>query len=235
VLQTVVVRLQAEIGNGGRKPEPIENWERFEGEDGRGRVELVLPAVDQGAGPRARPDQLVSEPKLLDESCRRRIGTKKVVIKLFEERRPELETGRKTTRLRLTLEEQDVLSALREPQGDRQPERPAPQDAVAGQEVLEALESNCLTISRSKIDHARCVGRSLVTQAHRIEVAVDRALCIGNGVCVALAPHAFSLDESMKAIVLDPSAESPDALEAAARQCPTQAIYLSEDGEPLYP
>jgi ferredoxin len=70
---------------------------------------------------------------------------------------------------------------------------------------------------------------------HGIQVAIDRALCIGNGVCVALAPRTFALDLHMKAVVLDPSAEEEDTLLAAAEACPTQAIYLSDGDTPLYP
>lgn len=70
---------------------------------------------------------------------------------------------------------------------------------------------------------------------HGIEVAVDRSLCVGSGPCFVIAPAAFALDESMKAIVLDPEGESEEALLAAAAECPTQAIYLSVGGRPLYP
>jgi ferredoxin len=74
-----------------------------------------------------------------------------------------------------------------------------------------------------------------VAQNETILAAVDRAQCIGNGVCVALAPRAFRLDESMKAIVMCPEDEPESSLLAAAEACPTQAIYLSVDGHPLYP
>ena len=70
---------------------------------------------------------------------------------------------------------------------------------------------------------------------HSIQASVDRALCVGSGPCFVLAPKAFELDETMKARVLDPSAESREALLAAAAECPTAAIYLSEDGKPLFP
>jgi len=68
-----------------------------------------------------------------------------------------------------------------------------------------------------------------------VEAAVDRALCVGSGPCFVLAPGAFALDDAMKAIVLDPAAENPETLFEAARECPTQAIYLSRDGRPIYP
>lgn len=72
-------------------------------------------------------------------------------------------------------------------------------------------------------------------EGHEIQVAVDRDQCIGNGVCVALAPAAFALDANMKAVVIDPDRESEGALLAAAESCPTQAIYLSAEGQALYP
>jgi ferredoxin len=72
-------------------------------------------------------------------------------------------------------------------------------------------------------------------EQHGISVAVDRSQCIGNGVCVALAPAAFQLDSSMKAEVTRPDAETEVSLLAAADACPTQAIYLSVDGKALYP
>lgn len=74
-----------------------------------------------------------------------------------------------------------------------------------------------------------------MAEGHGIQIAIDRAQCIGNGVCVALAPRAFALDETMKATVLDPDAESEETLLAAAESCPTQAIYLSVEGGALYP
>ena len=72
-------------------------------------------------------------------------------------------------------------------------------------------------------------------EAHDIDVAIDRSLCVGSGPCFVLAPRAFALDDTMKAVVIDPSAETEEALLAAAQECPTQAIYLSRAGQPLYP
>jgi ferredoxin len=72
-------------------------------------------------------------------------------------------------------------------------------------------------------------------ERHGVTAAVDRAQCVGNGVCVALAPAAFALDQNMKAVVVDPEGESEMSLVAAAEACPTQAIYLSVDGQALYP
>jgi ferredoxin len=74
-----------------------------------------------------------------------------------------------------------------------------------------------------------------MTATHDIQAAVDRSLCVGSGPCFVLAPRAFKLDESMKAVVLHPEDESEDRLLAAAEECPTQAIYLSRHGVSLYP
>ena len=70
---------------------------------------------------------------------------------------------------------------------------------------------------------------------HGIEIAIDRSLCVGIGPCFVIAPRAFGLDDSMKAIPLDPEAESEETLLTAAAECPTQAIFLSVEGKPLYP
>jgi ferredoxin len=70
---------------------------------------------------------------------------------------------------------------------------------------------------------------------HGIQAWVDRDLCKGSGPCFSVAPAAFALDENMKAVVLDPSAESEDRLLEAARECPTAAIYLWEGTRHIAP
>lgn len=70
---------------------------------------------------------------------------------------------------------------------------------------------------------------------HGIEATVDRFLCVGSGPCFVLAPRAFQLDDDMKAVVLDTSAESEESLLSAAQECPTQAIYLALGGKGVYP
>jgi len=70
---------------------------------------------------------------------------------------------------------------------------------------------------------------------HHLVAWVDREQCVGSGPCFVLAPRAFHLDDSMKAVVLNPGAESRETLLEAARQCPTQAIFLSEYGKSVYP
>ena len=70
---------------------------------------------------------------------------------------------------------------------------------------------------------------------NRIEITVDRALCIGSGDCVDTAPDVFQLDDEDKAIVVDPDGASVDDVIEAARNCPVSAIFVAgEDGD-LYP
>jgi ferredoxin len=70
---------------------------------------------------------------------------------------------------------------------------------------------------------------------NRIEVTVDRALCIGSGDCVDTAPNVFQLDEEDKAVVVDPDGASVDEIVQAAGNCPVSAIFvLGEEGD-LYP
>ena len=40
-----------------------------------------------------------------------------------------------------------------------------------------------------------------LSPANRIDIAVDRALCIGSGDCVDTAPDVFQLDDEDKAVV----------------------------------
>ena len=70
---------------------------------------------------------------------------------------------------------------------------------------------------------------------NRIEITVDRALCIGSGDCVDSAPNVFQLDEEDKAVVVDPDGASVDEVIQAAGNCPVSAIFVvGEDGD-LYP
>jgi ferredoxin len=69
----------------------------------------------------------------------------------------------------------------------------------------------------------------------QVTIWVDRALCVGSGPCFVLCPRAFALDADMKAIVQSPPWEDATTLVEAARECPTGAIYVSREGQSLYP
>jgi ferredoxin len=66
-----------------------------------------------------------------------------------------------------------------------------------------------------------------------LEISIDRDLCMGSGNCSFWAPGVFDLDDDGVAIVLDVNAAPEDKIVLAAQGCPTQAIKLTKDGEPL--
>jgi ferredoxin len=74
-----------------------------------------------------------------------------------------------------------------------------------------------------------------LSQRNRIEVEVDRGLCIGSGDCVDTAPDVFQLDEEDKAVVVDPDGAPLDDVLDAARNCPVRAIRVAGADGDLYP
>jgi ferredoxin len=74
-----------------------------------------------------------------------------------------------------------------------------------------------------------------LSAVNRIEITVDRALCIGSGDCVDTAPDVFQLDDEDKAVVVDPDAASVDDAIAAAGNCPVSAIFVVGESGDLYP
>ena len=55
---------------------------------------------------------------------------------------------------------------------------------------------------------------------NRIEIVVDRALCIGSGDCVDTAPDVFQLDDEDKAVVVDPDGAPLDDVHPGRGQLP---------------
>jgi ferredoxin len=70
---------------------------------------------------------------------------------------------------------------------------------------------------------------------NRVQVTVDRSLCIGSADCVDTAPDVFQLDEEDKAVVVDPDGASVDDVLTAAGNCPVSAIFVVGEGGDLYP
>ena len=66
------------------------------------------------------------------------------------------------------------------------------------------------------------------------EVTLDESECVSAGKCVLAAPGFFVFDADEIATV-DPGGPRPDdtALLRIARQCPSGAIRLTLDGEPV--
>ena len=74
-----------------------------------------------------------------------------------------------------------------------------------------------------------------LSSVNRIEITVDRALCIGSGDCVDTAPDVFQLDDEDKAVVVDADCASVDDVIAAAGNCPVAAIFVVGESGDLYP
>lgn len=70
----------------------------------------------------------------------------------------------------------------------------------------------------------------------RLEVHIDRDLCVGFGDCVTESPEAFELDEDAVAVFKRPEAVTRERLLAACAACPVDAITVrDEDGNLLVP
>jgi len=64
-----------------------------------------------------------------------------------------------------------------------------------------------------------------------MKVRVDPEVCAGFGVCLGLCPEVFELHDDGYAVVLvgEVPPEHEDAVRTAVRQCPSNAISLSEE------
>ena len=61
-----------------------------------------------------------------------------------------------------------------------------------------------------------------------IKITIDRDKCVGAGVCVALAPEVFQLDDEDKATVIAADGAPIEDIRDAADRCPTGAIAVEE-------
>lgn len=66
-----------------------------------------------------------------------------------------------------------------------------------------------------------------------LEIQIDRDVCMGSGNCSFWAAGVFDLDDDGIAVVVDPSAAPEEKILLAAQGCPTQAIRVTRDGEPV--
>ncbi|QGV80870.1 ferredoxin [Streptomyces ficellus] len=71
----------------------------------------------------------------------------------------------------------------------------------------------------------------------RWHVEVDRAVCIGSGMCVNLAPDGFALDTARQSRPRAAGTDPDERVLAAAEGCPVEAITLTlaDGGEPVFP
>jgi ferredoxin len=66
-----------------------------------------------------------------------------------------------------------------------------------------------------------------------VEIRIDREKCMGSGNCSFWAPSTFDLDDEGIAIVVNPDGDPEEKIVLAAQGCPTQAIEVLRDGEPI--
>jgi len=66
-----------------------------------------------------------------------------------------------------------------------------------------------------------------------LEIKIDPTRCMGSGNCQFWAPGVFEIGPDDVAVVVDIDAAPREKIILAAKGCPTQAICLAEDGEPL--
>jgi ferredoxin len=66
-----------------------------------------------------------------------------------------------------------------------------------------------------------------------VEIRIDREKCMGSGNCSFWAPSTFDLDDEGIAIVVDAEGDPDEKVVLAAQGCPTQAIEVLRDGEPI--
>lgn len=60
------------------------------------------------------------------------------------------------------------------------------------------------------------------------EPVVDRELCTGAAVCVAIAPEVFELDDEGISVVKDPEGADETTIQQAIDGCPEDAIRWEE-------
>ena len=63
-------------------------------------------------------------------------------------------------------------------------------------------------------------------------IEIDRAICIGSGMCVATAPRHFTIAADRRSQLLPGAGEPDEEVEDAAAFCPVEAITLTTDEPP---
>jgi len=70
-----------------------------------------------------------------------------------------------------------------------------------------------------------------------LRVWVDHAFCVGNGMCLAIAPGVFVHNPDRQSEVKDVGGDTEAKILEAASNCPTSAIHVEvrDSGERLFP
>lgn len=64
----------------------------------------------------------------------------------------------------------------------------------------------------------------------RWTISVDKKLCIGSAMCVAIAPGRFVLDEQQRSGPVEAETDPDELVRDAAASCPSEAISLVDAG-----
>ena len=123
---------RAEIGKPDTHPQSIDDWERREAEQRHRRVELVDLAVSQCHRQWAAPEEVVAEPKLMDQPDGVAVGREEVVIEAIEpDSRLDLEARGQAPGECLALDDNHLVAPLCEPVGHGEPQRSSSQHGGA--------------------------------------------------------------------------------------------------------
>jgi ferredoxin len=69
----------------------------------------------------------------------------------------------------------------------------------------------------------------------RWKMSVDKHVCIGSAMCVAIAPDRFVLDERHRSGPVEAEMDADEVVRDAAASCPSEAIGLfdADTGQPV--
>jgi ferredoxin len=69
----------------------------------------------------------------------------------------------------------------------------------------------------------------------RWKISVDKNVCICSGICVAIAPGRFVLDEQQRSGPVEAEIDLDELVRDAAASCPSEAISLldADTGQPV--
>jgi ferredoxin len=64
----------------------------------------------------------------------------------------------------------------------------------------------------------------------RWKISVDKNVCIGSAMCVAIAPDRFALDERQRSGPVQAEIDPDEVVRDVAASCPSEAISLVDAG-----
>lgn len=63
-----------------------------------------------------------------------------------------------------------------------------------------------------------------------LTIKIDEDECIGCGECAEAAPGTFEVNDDNMAEIKDPAGDDEDTIVEAAKNCPVEAIIVTDDG-----